>query len=377
MVAKPEISISHRTRATIFCCSGGSGGSSSGSELLILIPCRLNHAAGKPRNRRDRAPARPAQRLDRVLASATALSRTRLKGLIQDGAVSIGARTIRDPGYRVNAGETVQVAVPEPEPAEPAAREHPAQHRVRGRRDHRHRQAGRPGGASGGGARHRHAGQRADRPLRRQPVRHRRGEAAGHRAPARQGHHRADGGGQDRPRAPALGRAVRRSRPHRAARARLPGVRLGRAGAAEGHHRRAASTGIRRAATAWRCGPAAARRSPTGRCWSAFGKAGTTAKAGGEPDRMPAGDRPHPSDPGASGAHRPSAAGRRNLCGPASRPRPAGCRRRPSRRWAGLDDRRCMLIYWRCSIPFPGKSWSSDRNCRLISLRLHHSLSAG
>ena len=69
------------------------------------------------------------QRLDRVLAQAlkdhgsavqaSALSRTRLKALILDGAVSIGARAIRDPGYRVNAGETVTVAVPEPEAAEP------------------------------------------------------------------------------------------------------------------------------------------------------------------------------------------------------------------------------------------------------------------
>src|SRR5438477_13087163 len=70
------------------------------------------------------------QRLDRVLAQtfkaqafaeqASALSRTRLKALILDGAVSIGARTIRDPGYRVNLGETVTVAVPAPEPAEPS-----------------------------------------------------------------------------------------------------------------------------------------------------------------------------------------------------------------------------------------------------------------
>ena len=59
------------------------------------------------------------QRLDRVLAAGSALSRTRLKALILDGAVTIGARTIRDPGYRVNAGESVAVAVPEPEPAEP------------------------------------------------------------------------------------------------------------------------------------------------------------------------------------------------------------------------------------------------------------------
>ena len=61
------------------------------------------------------------QRLDRVLAAGSALSRTRLKALILDGAVTIGARTIRDPGYSVNAGETVAVTVPEPEPSEPAA----------------------------------------------------------------------------------------------------------------------------------------------------------------------------------------------------------------------------------------------------------------
>ena len=60
------------------------------------------------------------QRLDRVLAAAIeSLSRTRLKALILDGAVTIGDRTILDPGYRVNAGETIAVAVPEPEAAEP------------------------------------------------------------------------------------------------------------------------------------------------------------------------------------------------------------------------------------------------------------------
>jgi 23S rRNA pseudouridine1911/1915/1917 synthase len=60
-------------------------------------------------------------RLDRVLAARTALSRTRLKALILDGAVTIGPRTIRDPGYRVNAGEAIALAVPEPEAAKPAA----------------------------------------------------------------------------------------------------------------------------------------------------------------------------------------------------------------------------------------------------------------
>ena len=56
------------------------------------------------------------QRLDRVLAAGSALSRTRLKALILAGAVTTGSRTIRDPGYRVNAGESVAVTVPEAEP---------------------------------------------------------------------------------------------------------------------------------------------------------------------------------------------------------------------------------------------------------------------
>ena len=60
------------------------------------------------------------QRLDRVLAlRIPALSRSRLKMLILASQVTIAARTILDPGYRVNAGETVTVTVPAPEPATP------------------------------------------------------------------------------------------------------------------------------------------------------------------------------------------------------------------------------------------------------------------
>ena len=54
-----------------------------------------------------------------MLAARTALSRSRLKALILDGAVAIGPRTIRDPGYRVNAGDAVTVDVPPPQPATP------------------------------------------------------------------------------------------------------------------------------------------------------------------------------------------------------------------------------------------------------------------
>jgi 23S rRNA pseudouridine1911/1915/1917 synthase len=66
------------------------------------------------------------ERLDRVLAARIEeLSRSRLKALILQGAVAISGSTIRDPGYRVKSGETVEVAVPPPEPAEPQGEDIP------------------------------------------------------------------------------------------------------------------------------------------------------------------------------------------------------------------------------------------------------------
>jgi len=67
------------------------------------------------------AEANAGARLDRALATTIAdLSRTRLKALILAGEVTVGGRTVRDPGHRVNAGDTVTVALPPPEPAAPA-----------------------------------------------------------------------------------------------------------------------------------------------------------------------------------------------------------------------------------------------------------------
>ncbi len=58
-------------------------------------------------------------RLDRVLAAhVTELSRSRLKALIEAGAVAVDGRTIRDPSHRVNAGAAIVLEVP---PAEPSA----------------------------------------------------------------------------------------------------------------------------------------------------------------------------------------------------------------------------------------------------------------
>jgi 23S rRNA pseudouridine1911/1915/1917 synthase len=60
-------------------------------------------------------------RLDRVLAAhLTELSRTRLKALILEGAVTAGGRTVDDPGYKVKPGDVFTILVPPPEPAEPA-----------------------------------------------------------------------------------------------------------------------------------------------------------------------------------------------------------------------------------------------------------------
>jgi 23S rRNA pseudouridine1911/1915/1917 synthase len=60
------------------------------------------------------------ERLDRYLAvSAGGLSRSRLKALILAGEVTIDGTTIRDPGHRVNFGDTIAVMIPPDEPAAP------------------------------------------------------------------------------------------------------------------------------------------------------------------------------------------------------------------------------------------------------------------
>jgi 23S rRNA pseudouridine1911/1915/1917 synthase len=66
-------------------------------------------------------------RLDRVLAARTALSRTRLKALIESGAVAIGPRTIRDPSHRVNAGDVIALDLPPAEEAKPTGERIPLQ----------------------------------------------------------------------------------------------------------------------------------------------------------------------------------------------------------------------------------------------------------
>jgi 23S rRNA pseudouridine1911/1915/1917 synthase len=62
------------------------------------------------------------QRLDAYLARhAKDLSRTRLKALIKDGHVRLGAKAIRDPNARVPGGATLALTIPEAEAAGPSA----------------------------------------------------------------------------------------------------------------------------------------------------------------------------------------------------------------------------------------------------------------
>jgi 23S rRNA pseudouridine1911/1915/1917 synthase len=61
------------------------------------------------------------ERLDRVLARhVAALSRSRLKALIEAGAVALDGQTIRDPNRRVNSGAVIHIHIPPPEPAKPS-----------------------------------------------------------------------------------------------------------------------------------------------------------------------------------------------------------------------------------------------------------------
>ena len=61
-------------------------------------------------------------RVDRVLAAhLPALSRSRLKALIEAGRLSCGGETIDEPAYRVKPGQSFAIIVPEVAPARPLA----------------------------------------------------------------------------------------------------------------------------------------------------------------------------------------------------------------------------------------------------------------
>src|SRR3954449_7517940 len=105
-VVTPEISISHRTLATIRAASGSSGWSSSANGLLMDLTQARSETLVV-------AAEEAGERLARVLAARVAeLSRSRHKALILAGRVAIDGPTIRDPGHRVNAGGTIALDLP-------------------------------------------------------------------------------------------------------------------------------------------------------------------------------------------------------------------------------------------------------------------------
>ncbi len=69
-------------------------------------------------------PEEAGQRLDKVLAAragaaGVALSRTRLRSLIEEGRVQVDTKNIVDAGAKVRAGQVITVDIPPPLPAEP------------------------------------------------------------------------------------------------------------------------------------------------------------------------------------------------------------------------------------------------------------------
>ena len=66
-----------------------------------------------PKRHAEVAPERAGERLDRVLADAfTDLSRTRIRGLIDDGHVQMNGKPITQASLRLKGGEILAITVP-------------------------------------------------------------------------------------------------------------------------------------------------------------------------------------------------------------------------------------------------------------------------
>jgi 23S rRNA pseudouridine1911/1915/1917 synthase len=124
-VVNPAISIIRRTRKNNAACSGvGSVTTVSVMESSIQ---QGSIQQGSSQDHAGRLQVTVAGdegsvRLDRVLAAREpSLSRSRLKGLILAGSVSVGTTAIRDPAYHVAKGDTITIDVPEAVAAEPQA----------------------------------------------------------------------------------------------------------------------------------------------------------------------------------------------------------------------------------------------------------------
>src|SRR5579862_2358867 len=122
-VVSAEMTISQRARAIMAGAprstppSAGGGGAAERLPEGSSMPSSLS---AKSQQSVVVAAEDAGGRLDRVLAAHIAeLSRSRLKTLIEAGAVAVDGRTIRDPSHRVNAGAAIVLDVPPVEPAAP------------------------------------------------------------------------------------------------------------------------------------------------------------------------------------------------------------------------------------------------------------------
>jgi 23S rRNA pseudouridine1911/1915/1917 synthase len=116
-VVSADTIIINRARPTSRCVSESAP---EDPKLLCDLPYKLFMTV--PRKSFVATDQEAGERLDRMLARHVAeLSRSRLKALIEAGAVAVDAHTIRDPNHRVNSGAAIVVDLPPPEPAKPAA----------------------------------------------------------------------------------------------------------------------------------------------------------------------------------------------------------------------------------------------------------------
>src|SRR5215467_4359986 len=124
IVVSAEISMMIRARATT-CAAADSAGSPAIDRLARrhapdTFMTRPSASPSATPTSVLVAPDEAGERLDRVLAHHLAeLSRSRLKMLIEAGAVEVDGHTIRDPSHRVNSGAAIKVNVPPPRPARP------------------------------------------------------------------------------------------------------------------------------------------------------------------------------------------------------------------------------------------------------------------
>ena len=93
------------------------GTADGGQRLDRLVTARASEPAG-PASPSQSAPSDSAA--GRASPARSCLSRSRVQALIRSGALRIDGATVRDPGHRVKPGERIEVALPEPEAAEPS-----------------------------------------------------------------------------------------------------------------------------------------------------------------------------------------------------------------------------------------------------------------